>query len=145
MDYVQPRVSRWIQKQETVMNLDKLGFFRRMLERLRPSGSLGTYVNTRDNGVVYPMAFYSGTLKYMDVVEPYHPKRILRQLSHVQSIPYPPYCSLETHRGTSELKYSVKYGFQQDNWERWRNHLLAPEVRGQKAQFEFLATPDYLP
>ncbi|KAK9105295.1 hypothetical protein Scep_022139 [Stephania cephalantha] len=91
------------------------------------------------------MAFYSGTLKYMDVVEPYHPERILRQFGHVQSIPDPPYRPLEAHRGPSALKYSVKDGLQQDNWERWRNHLLAPEVRGDKAQFEFLATPDYLP
>ncbi|KAK9104667.1 hypothetical protein Scep_021511 [Stephania cephalantha] len=91
------------------------------------------------------MAFYSGTLKYMDVVEPYHPERILRQFGHVQSIPDPPYRPLEAHRGPSALKYSVKYGFQADNWERWRNHLLAPQVRGEKAEFEFLATPDYLP
>ncbi|KAK9125000.1 hypothetical protein Scep_013846 [Stephania cephalantha] len=35
------------------------------------------------------MAFYSGTIKYMDVVEPYHPERILRQFGHVQSIPDP--------------------------------------------------------
>ncbi|KAK9105279.1 hypothetical protein Scep_022123 [Stephania cephalantha] len=87
------------------------------------------------------MAFYSGTIKYMDVVEPYHPERILRQFGHVQSIPDLPYRPLEAHRGPSANKYSVKYGFQQDNWERWRNHLLAPEVRGDKAEFEFLATP----
>ncbi|KAK9112889.1 hypothetical protein Scep_020408 [Stephania cephalantha] len=81
----------------------------------------------------------------MDVVEPYHPERILRQFSHVQSISDPPYRPLEAHRDPSALKYSVKYGFQQDNWERWRNHLLAPEVHGEKAQFKFLATLDYLP
>ncbi|KAK9083457.1 hypothetical protein Scep_029928 [Stephania cephalantha] len=91
------------------------------------------------------MAFYSGKIKYMDVVEPYHPERILRQFGHVQSIPDPPYRPLEAHRGPSANKYSVKYGFEQDNWERWRNHVLAPEVRGEKAVFEFLATPDYLP
>ncbi|KAK9162962.1 hypothetical protein Syun_003864 [Stephania yunnanensis] len=91
------------------------------------------------------MAFYSGKIKYMDVVEPYHPERILRQFGHVQSIPDPPYRPLEAHRGPFANKYSVKYGFEQDNWERWRNHVLAPEVRGEKAVFEFLATPDYLP
>ncbi|KAK9093285.1 hypothetical protein Syun_028196 [Stephania yunnanensis] len=48
----------------------------------------------------------------------------------------------EAHLRTST---SVKYGFEQDNWERWRNHVLAPEVRGENAVFEFLATPDYLP
>ncbi|KAK9083929.1 hypothetical protein Scep_030400 [Stephania cephalantha] len=28
-------------------------------------------------------------------------------------------------------------GSKQDNWERWRNHLLAPEVRGDKASSSF--------
>ncbi|KAK9082874.1 hypothetical protein Scep_029345 [Stephania cephalantha] len=37
MDYVQPRVCRWIQKHETVINLDKLRSIRRMLDKLRPS------------------------------------------------------------------------------------------------------------
>ncbi|KAK9087523.1 hypothetical protein Syun_029917 [Stephania yunnanensis] len=63
------------------------------------------------------MAFYSGKIKYMDVVEPYHPERILRQFGHVQSIPDPPYGPLEAHRGPFANKYSVKYGFEQDNWE----------------------------
>ncbi|KAK9160331.1 hypothetical protein Syun_006672 [Stephania yunnanensis] len=103
------------------------------------------YVNYMDNGVVDAMTFYSGTLKYMDVVEPYHPERILRQFDHVQSIPDPPYRPLKAHRGPSANKYTIKYGSQQDNWERWRNYLLAPEVHGDKAEFEFLATPDYLP
>ncbi|KAK9166518.1 hypothetical protein Scep_001709 [Stephania cephalantha] len=146
MDYVQPRVCRWVQKHETVMNIDKVGSIRRTLDGLRPSEvTWDPYVNHRENGVVHAMVFYSGTLKYMDVVEPYHPEMILRQFGHVQSIPDPPYRPLEAHRGPSALKYSIKYGFQADNWERWRNHLLAPEVRGEKAEFEFLATPDYLP
>ncbi|KAK9158588.1 hypothetical protein Scep_005162 [Stephania cephalantha] len=146
MDYVQPRVCRWIQKHETVMNIDNVGSIRRTLDRLRPTEvTWDPYVNYRENGVDHAMAFYSGTLKYMDVVEPYHPERILRRFGHVQSIPDPPYRPLEAHRGPFVNKYSVKYGFQQDNWERWRNHLLAPEVRGDKAEFEFLATPDYLP
>ncbi|KAK9088823.1 hypothetical protein Scep_027905 [Stephania cephalantha] len=71
MDCVQPRVSRWIQKHETVMNVDKRWTIRRTLNRLRPNEvTWDPYVDTRDNGVVHPMAFYSGTLKYMDVVEP---------------------------------------------------------------------------
>ncbi|KAK9148446.1 hypothetical protein Scep_007203 [Stephania cephalantha] len=81
----------------------------------------------------------------MDVVEPYHPERILRQLGHMQSILDPPYRPLKAVRGPFALKYSFKYGFQQDNWERWHNHLLPHEVQGEKVQFGFLATPDYLP
>ncbi|KAK9121464.1 hypothetical protein Syun_019081 [Stephania yunnanensis] len=112
MDYVQPRICRWIQKHETVINLDKLGSIRRTLDRLRLSEvTWDPYVNYRDNRVVHPMAFYNGILKYMDVMEPYHPERILRWLAHVQSIPDPPYRPLEAHRGPSTLKYSVKYGF----------------------------------
>ncbi|KAK9088768.1 hypothetical protein Scep_027850 [Stephania cephalantha] len=125
VDYVHPRVSRWIQKHETVANVDKLGAIRRTLDRLRPSEvTWDPYVNLRENGVVQAMAFYSGKIKYMDVVEPYHPERILRQFGHVQSIPDPPYRPLEAHRGPLANKYSVKYGFEQDNWERWRNHVL---------------------
>ncbi|KAK9112051.1 hypothetical protein Scep_019570 [Stephania cephalantha] len=102
MDYVQPRVCRWVQRHETVTNLDKVGSIRRTLDGLRPSEvTWDPYVNHRENGVVHAMAFYSGTLKYMDVVEPYHPERILRQFGHVQSIPDPPYRPLEAHRGPS--------------------------------------------
>ncbi|KAK9128096.1 hypothetical protein Syun_016893 [Stephania yunnanensis] len=116
MDYVQPRVCGWIRKHETVMNVDKLGSIRRTLDRLRPSEVIwDPYVNYGENGVVHVMAFYSGTIKYMDVVEPYHLERILRQFGHVQSIPDPLYRPLEAHRGPSANKYSVKYGFQQDN------------------------------
>ncbi|KAK9086684.1 hypothetical protein Syun_029078 [Stephania yunnanensis] len=95
MDYVQPRVSRWIQKHETVANVDKLGAIRRTLDRLRPSEvTWDPYVNLRENDVVQAMAFYNGKIKYMDVVEPYHPERILRQFGHVQSIPDPPCLSI---------------------------------------------------
>ncbi|KAK9162736.1 hypothetical protein Syun_003638 [Stephania yunnanensis] len=87
MDYVHPRVCGWIQKHETVANVDKLGSMRRTLDRLRPSEvTWDPYVNFRENGVVHAMTFYSGTIKYMDVVEPYYPERILRQFGHVQSI-----------------------------------------------------------
>ncbi|KAK9087119.1 hypothetical protein Syun_029513 [Stephania yunnanensis] len=86
MDYVQPRVCRWVQRHKTVMNQNKVGSIRRTLDGLRPSEvTWDPYVNHRENGVAHAMAFYSGTPKYMDVVEPYHPERILRQFGHVQS------------------------------------------------------------
>ncbi|KAK9083215.1 hypothetical protein Scep_029686 [Stephania cephalantha] len=90
--------------------------------------------------------FTKGTIKYMDVVEPYHPSGFSRQLwpraiytrSSVPSIG-------STPRPICEQIFGQVWVPTQDNWERWRNHLLAPEVRGDKAEFEFLATPDYLP
>ncbi|KAK9148115.1 hypothetical protein Scep_006872 [Stephania cephalantha] len=73
------------------------------------------------------------------------PERILETVWPCAIYIDPPYRPLEAHEAHLANKYSVKYGFEQDNWERWRNHVLAPEVRGEKAVFEFLATPDYLP
>ncbi|KAK9118322.1 hypothetical protein Scep_016415 [Stephania cephalantha] len=146
MDYVQPRVCRWIQKHETVANVDKLGAIRRTLDRLRPSEvTWDPYVNVRENGVVQAMAFYSGTIKYMDVVEPYHPERILRQFGHVQSIPDPPYRPLEAHRGPSRNKSPSSMGSKARQLGAMEEPFVGFEVRGDKAEFEFLATPDYLP
>ncbi|KAK9088808.1 hypothetical protein Scep_027890 [Stephania cephalantha] len=145
VDYVHPRVSRWIQKHETVANVDKLGAIRRTLDRLRPSEvTWDPYVNLRENGVVQAMAFYSGKIKYMDVVEPYHPERILRQFGHVQSIPDPPYRPLEAHRGPA-CKQVLR-----QVWVRTRQLGAMEEPcvgllkLGREAIFEFLATPDYL-
>ncbi|KAK9132968.1 hypothetical protein Scep_012496 [Stephania cephalantha] len=135
---------RWIQKHETVANVDKLGAIRRTLDRLRPSEvTWDPYVNLRENGVVHAMAFYSGMIKYMDVVEPYH-RRGLRDGLGMCNL-YQILRTVHWKHTESANKYSVKYWFHQDYWERWRNHLLAPEVRGDKTEFEFLATPDYLP
>ncbi|KAK9096722.1 hypothetical protein Sjap_022219 [Stephania japonica] len=43
------------------------------------------------------------------------------------------------------MKYSVKYSFQLENWERWHSHSLSVEDRGQKARFEFMSALEYLP
>ncbi|KAK9166424.1 hypothetical protein Scep_001615 [Stephania cephalantha] len=92
------------------------------------------------------MAFYSGTIKYMDVVEPYHRSGLRDGLATCNLYQILSYRPLEAHRGPSrEQILGQVWVPRQDNWERWRNHLLAPEVRGDKAEFEFLATPDYLP
>ncbi|KAK9094951.1 hypothetical protein Scep_026420 [Stephania cephalantha] len=113
MDQVQPRVSRWIQKHETISLQDKLVPIRSTLDKLRPNDvTWDPYVEYRSDDMVHPIAFYDRTLRYMDIVEPYHPERFLRQLGHVQDVSAPPYRPLEASRGPSALKYSVKYGFQ---------------------------------
>ncbi|KAK9093259.1 hypothetical protein Syun_028170 [Stephania yunnanensis] len=117
IDNVQPFVCKWIQKHVTVANVHKLASIRRTLDRLRLSEvSWDSYTEVRPDGIVQPVAFYSGTIKYMDIVESYHLERFLRQLGHVQSIPAPPYRPLKVVRGPSAQKYSVKYGFQPENW-----------------------------
>ncbi|KAK9132931.1 hypothetical protein Scep_012459 [Stephania cephalantha] len=37
------------------------------------------------------LAFYTKSIKYMEIVEPYHLDRLSRQLGHVQRIPSVPY------------------------------------------------------
>ncbi|KAK9123322.1 hypothetical protein Sjap_012924 [Stephania japonica] len=146
MTILQPRVSRWVQKHETVSNVDKLSSIPRTLDRLRPSEvTWDPYSDIRISDIVLPMAFYSGCLKYMEVVEPYHSERFLRQLGHVQGIPPSPYHPFEANRGRIAMKYSVKYSFQPKNWERWHSHSLSVEDRGEKARFKFMAAPEYLP
>ncbi|KAK9133062.1 hypothetical protein Scep_012590 [Stephania cephalantha] len=114
MDQLQLRVSRWIQKHGTVNVGDKLVSILRTLDKLRPNEvTWNPYVNFRADGMVHSMEFYDGTLKHMHIVEPYYLERFQRQLGHVQDVPAPLYCPLEASRGSSALKHSVKYGFQQ--------------------------------
>ncbi|KAK9111765.1 hypothetical protein Scep_019284 [Stephania cephalantha] len=84
---------------------DKLVSNRRTSDRLRPNKvTWDPCIENRSDGMVHPMTFYDGTLKYMDIMEPYHPERFLRQLGHVQDVPAPSYRPLEASRGPSALK-----------------------------------------
>ncbi|KAK9166765.1 hypothetical protein Scep_001956 [Stephania cephalantha] len=90
------------------------------------------------------MAFYGGKIKYMDVVEPTTGEDTETALAmcdlYRSSVP-----SIgSTQRPICE-QVLRQVRFEQDNWERWRNHVLSPEVRARRQRFEFLATPEYLP
>ncbi|XP_028051734.1 protein MAIN-LIKE 1-like [Camellia sinensis] len=48
------------------------------------------YISKRDNHPFAEVAYYTGLLKCIDIVEPYHPDRFLRQFGRMQTILPPP-------------------------------------------------------
>lgn len=64
----------------------------------------------------------------MDVVEPYHPDRVLRQFGMVQKIPQAPIPPVAGKR--DEISYTVEYSYTAEYFEHWENHLLAEQNRG---------------
>ena len=43
--------------------------------------------DSKDRHPLDPICFFSGFIKCIDIVEPYHPERVLRQFGRVQNIP----------------------------------------------------------
>lgn len=63
-------------------------------------------------------------LKCMDVIEPYHPDRVLHQFGRVQDIPSPPMEPTNCLRGAKPNQYHEDYPYIAIFWDRWENHLL---------------------
>ncbi|KAK9167052.1 hypothetical protein Scep_002243 [Stephania cephalantha] len=83
-----PRVTKYhhkkedrVYKKETRLLLDHLVSFRRRLDMLR---------SHEGAPIVHDIAFYHGPKKFMDIVEPHNPIRVLRQMGYVQRIPRDP-------------------------------------------------------
>ncbi|XP_050226385.1 protein MAIN-LIKE 2-like isoform X2 [Mercurialis annua] len=53
---------------------------------------------------------YYGWIAYRDIVEPYMPSRVLRQLGYVQTIPVPIFRPMAAVRSWNSIKYSVEMG-----------------------------------
>ncbi|KAG5557551.1 hypothetical protein RHGRI_007704 [Rhododendron griersonianum] len=68
--------------------------------------------------VVADIAFYTGCICCMTVVEPYLPNRVLRQFGLVQFIPGPPLAPLRGSKGSTDAL-----------WQNWRDHLLHEDKR----------------
>ena len=81
------------------------------------------YIGIRENHPFAIVAYYTGLLKCMDIVEPYHPDRFLRQFGRVQNIPPPPLAPLS--RGSTAGKYCLSYKYVDRITERWKNHVLS--------------------
>ena len=54
------------------------------------------------------VAYYCGCIKYMDVVEPYHLDRVLKQFGRVQTIPPLQLASIGATRGPSARDYHMR-------------------------------------
>ncbi|OVA07425.1 Aminotransferase-like [Macleaya cordata] len=61
---------------------------------------------------LHELAFYSGFLRCHNVIEPYHPDRVMRQFGLVQSIPRPP------------IKKKVVHDIVSHQWDNWTSQLL---------------------
>ena len=57
------------------------------------------YKNSRDWRPLHEICFFTGCHKYIDVVEPYHPKMVLIQLCKDQIIPPAPLASKKLEEG----------------------------------------------
>ena len=80
----------------------------------------------------------------MDVVEPYHPERVLRQFGRVQTIPSPPLAPIRATRGPTARDYQIAYQYINQVWEGWANHLLSALNRSQPVRHPADCVPGYM-
>lgn len=92
---------------------------------------------------VHDIAFYIGSMRYMDIIEPHNPNRVLRQMGYIQRIPRAPYRAIDADRNRFAHAYMVKYSYDPQFWEDWPGHLESVERRGQKADFPWQADDEY--
>ncbi|RWR88577.1 serine/threonine-protein phosphatase 7 long form [Cinnamomum micranthum f. kanehirae] len=69
------------------------------------------YCDVRQHHPFNQVAFYCGCVKCMDVVELYHPDRILRQFGRVQTIPSAPLSPIRAARGPTANAYQIAYQY----------------------------------
>ncbi|KAK9118732.1 hypothetical protein Scep_016825 [Stephania cephalantha] len=131
----EPHVMKWnhkknerLYKKQTMLLLDHLVSFRLHLDKLR---SHEVIWNTTLKGapLVHDIAFYHGPMKFMDIVEPHNPIRVLRQIGYVQRILRDSYGPINTDMSRLAQLYSVKYLYDAQLWEDREAHLNSVERR----------------
>ncbi|KAH7861868.1 hypothetical protein Vadar_031931 [Vaccinium darrowii] len=130
-----PRARRWLSRRE--VTTDSTLRYRQLLDNMQPDQVMfDPYKNERD--VLLDIAFYTGCIHCLSVVEPYMPDSVLRQLGLVQSVSGPPIAPERGGKGGDEWTYEF--------WENWGNHLL-PDDKGVfvRPRVPWECTPDYLP
>ncbi|KAK9143526.1 hypothetical protein Syun_012926 [Stephania yunnanensis] len=90
------------------------------------------------------MAFYIGSMRFIDVIEPDNPVRVLRQMGYVQGIPKKPNKPIYADRSNLTHTYSVKYSYSPHVWEEWEHHLISREQRGERTVFPWQAALGYI-
>ena len=83
------------------------------------------------------ISYFSGCFKCINVVEPYHPERVLRQFGRVQIIPPLPLRPKNVRRGYTTNKYQVTYTWSDSFWERWKSHVLSWEERSVRVRYQW--------
>ncbi|KAL7182369.1 hypothetical protein ACSBR1_041138 [Camellia fascicularis] len=97
-----PYVHRWTSRREAGSTISYLQALREELDRLAfDEVTWDPYRDCRQHYPCHEITFYSGCLKCLDVVEPYHPERVFRQFGRVQTIPPAPLNSVRAIRGVT--------------------------------------------
>ncbi|KAH0972670.1 hypothetical protein GBA52_024826 [Prunus armeniaca] len=78
-------------------------------------------------------------LRCCDVIEPYHPERVLRQFGRVQTIP--PRISAPTRTGSRANSYNSYFG---EMWDNRENHMLGEVNRSVPVRRPSDTVPGYL-
>ena len=102
------------------------------------------YHSCRDRHPCNPVTFYHGCLKCLDVVEPYHPDRVLRQFGKVQTIPDAPLAPSRGARGNISARYTGMYRYLDRIWEAWDNHVLSEQRRSTPVHQPWQCVPGYM-
>ncbi|KAL7242873.1 hypothetical protein ACSBR1_015304 [Camellia fascicularis] len=108
----QPLVFRWISRIQSSSSTSILQRLREDLDRLEAHDVIwDPYHDKRIEHPFSDVVYYSGCLKCMHIVEPYHPDRVLRQFGRVQIIPSPPLAPVQASRGSAAKQYTIAYKY----------------------------------
>ncbi|RWR73218.1 serine/threonine-protein phosphatase 7 long form [Cinnamomum micranthum f. kanehirae] len=128
-----PRVHRWVPRRESGDQMSNLQSLREALDDLGAHEVVwDPYLKHMADHPFHEVAYYTGCLKCMDIVGPYHPDWVHRQFGRVQRIPPTP---LAPQRAAVWLDQI---------WERWHNHLLSPMKRGVPVAHPSDCTTNYM-
>ncbi|XP_028097081.1 serine/threonine-protein phosphatase 7 long form homolog [Camellia sinensis] len=147
MGYIEdmPHVYHWASRREAGSSIDHLKSFRAELDSLVTTDVIwDPYHSCRDRHPCNPVTFYHGCLKCLDVVEPYHPDRVLRQFGRVQTIPDAPLAPSRGARGNISARYTVMYRYLDRMWEAWDNHVLSAQRRSTPVRQPWQCVPGYM-
>ncbi|KAL7246747.1 hypothetical protein ACSBR2_001790 [Camellia fascicularis] len=141
----QPHVFRWISRTQSGSSTSILQRLREDLDRLEVHDVIwDPYHDKRIEHPFFDVAYYSGCLKCMHIVEPYHPDRVLRQFGRVQIIPSPLLAPIRASRGSTAKQYIIAYKYLDMIWESWENHLLSEIARSVLVLHPWDCVPGYL-
>ncbi|KAH6764973.1 hypothetical protein C2S51_016222 [Perilla frutescens var. frutescens] len=140
-----PYAMRWAQQAHGTLSEDAVRAYRVRLDTLRPEDVVwDPYVRLRDGGERSEVTFYEGCITACDIVEPYLPDQVLRQVGRVQTIPHLPLDPVVFRRGKKPGQYHVVWGMLASFYEQWESHKLSEERRRRVTYPAWACSPDYL-
>ncbi|XP_028105765.1 protein MAIN-LIKE 1-like, partial [Camellia sinensis] len=126
----QPCVCRRSSRRDRGFTEDHLQTLREQLDMLHANEiEWDPYCLCRTHHPLHEVAYYTRCLKCFDIVEPYHPNRVLRQFGRVITIPPEPLSPVRAIRGSKPGQYRIMYQYHDTIWAQWENHVLSINAR----------------